>query len=553
MFSEMKAKIVGHRIPGVLSVLAAALAMLGVVVLGEPPMRFGFLDRVGSLRSHANADVFTLAPNPMPVCDGSGNGQALLTWNIGASEQYEVRQGSTDGQVVATGIGSASRQLTSIAADTTFVLLGTQTTYTHRFNRKTRQWERVPVVQRIERGRVVARHTRMGCTVVPPVSQGEPLIVATSHSLVQPGGYYILYASERVGTNIRSYTGQLDYKLSFCPKQTPNQCSESGGPWLAVQNGQVRADVPVGTPQGIYKAQFKPSDRPDGPWSNQVQVNVGPRDFTYGLEDMKQYWILPDTEKQYVGKNHITGAQYEAVVGYRSVPAVNACSWMPADTKEMYFMKTDRDGYWGPNYNDPMIGADGRNTLSWYVVPHAQRDGWDNEYLTAVGHRAFELPAQSSERLQIDKNFKKELHAFMYGSLDTRYPGYILAPRWVGSGYGVANLQQTYIGTDSAGGGLCELATTNRPRGVGTWVVHVDKVNLSLPKYQGPAMRISFWEYIGIEIKEQWYFVKGVGLVRIEQKVYKPGQCSQDVDCFNKDNPTMLQPMAEMTLKQYMQ
>jgi hypothetical protein len=198
-------------------------------------------------------------------------------------------------------------------------------------------------------------------------------------------------------------------------------------------------------------------------------------------------------------------------------------------------------------------GLGGEATLLWYVVPPQRQVGWNNEYITAVGHRAFSLPSTPGDRLRLNANFTQQLHTFIYGSNDPRLPGYILSPRWVGTGYGISNNQQTYLGNDT-GMDMCALAQdTTVQRGVGTWSVHIDKVNLSLPKYQGPAMRISFWEFIGGEIKEQWYFVKDVGLVRIEQKVYRDGQCSQDVDCFNKENATMTRPMTEMTLKQYMQ
>lgn len=551
MFADIRAKVIAHRIPGVLSLFAAALAMLGVIVVGEPPLRLSALDRVGSMRSRASNELLIASPNPIPVCDGSGTGQTTLTWNLASGESYEIRQGSIDGQMLASGVGSGSKLVSGVTSNAMFVLVGTETTYTYQYNRKTRQWERVPVVRRVERGRAVVGHTRMGCDTPPPVSENKPLLVAVSHSLVQPGGYYILYATERLGTNIRAYTGDLDFQLTFCPKQRPTACSDSTGRWLRVEGGSVQADLPVGTPEGIYTARFRPAGELARPWSNAVQVNIG---TTYGLDDMKEYWVFPDTEKRYVGRNNVTGTEYESAVGYRPIPASNQCSWMPAGTREMYFMKSNQDGYWGPNYNGTVPGGDGGlGNLLWYVAPFMQKDQWDNEYLTAVGHRGFKtLLANPADRLTLSKNFVQQDHSFLYGSNDPRYPGYILAPRWVGPGYGIINMQQTYLGNDT-GINMCSLPDLNVQRGIGTWVVHVDKVTLSLPKYTGPAMRVSFWELLGGEIHERWYFVKNVGLVRIEQKIFAEGGCARDVDCYDKDVPVMRTPMNVMTLKQYMQ
>ena len=543
--------VVAHRVPPVLSVAAVSVMLLATVITGQAPLR------LSKQKSSANAAVFSASPNPIPVCDGSGVGTTTLSWNVGTNIPFVIHQNGETGLVVAQGAGSGTQQITAVANGSQYYLYTIDTTGAWQFIRDPRTgkrgWKYVQTTIKNFRTQLTIQHTDQGCHPIPIVG-GTKLLVRTSHSVVDPGGYYILYASEPTGTNIRPFNGQLDYKLTFCPELSLSQCTNSTGPWLQVSNGQIRVNLPSTIAKGIYKAQFRPSEGSDIPWSDVIQVNVG--NAKYGLENMQEYWIMPESQKAFEGTNHVTGQSFETRVGYR--PAAHGCSWMPAGTKEMYFIKDHKDGYWQPNYDTQFTGEGGGSNLLWYIAPW-QKGTWDNVYLSAVGHRGHPMPDQIS--LDLNKNFLNVTGGTRYGSGDPRYPGYILSPQWVGPGYGVANNQQLYLYDDGGMRDICQVNEESPGRGTGTWVVHIDNVTLQLPKYHGPAMRVSFWEFINgaQDIKEQWYFVKGKGLVRIEQKLYWPSnglnalQCATDPDCYNaKQTPTMTSPMTEMTLSEYM-
>ena len=81
------------------------------------------------------------------------------------------------------------------------------------------------------------------------------------------------------------------------------------------------------------------------------------------------------------------------------------------------------------------------------------------------------------------------------------------------------------------------------------WIVHADILNIRIPadeslpaKYEGPAFRTKFYEaFPGFTtddtrpgLREDWYFIKDVGLVRIDQKWFSVPHntlCTQDPDC----------------------
>lgn len=361
---------------------------------------------------------------------------------------------------------------------------------------------------------------------------GSPLFVAVSRSYVQPGESYYLYAVEPVGTAITSYTGPLDYQLTLCTGPKFDMCTSSTGRWLNMSNGLTVANLSTDIVRGVYKARFRPSSSSVG-WSNEIQVNVG---TTVGLENMRDYWLMPQTEATFVGKNNRTGESFTAKVGYKDIQL--PCLPAGAGVKAMYIIKDRTNGYWAPG---------SPSNLLWYLTPW-HNAGFHDTYLNAEGHEAYELGGQSN--LEFTQNFKNVQHSYRYGSTNPNFPGYVLAPQWVGAGWGVGNAAQTY--SDSAGPDT-HLCAPRGSTGVGTWAVHADIVNLALPKYNGPAIMMSYWELFGVDAYvERWFFVKGVGLVKIQANTYGTASgeyCDRDPDCYV--NRIMQKPQVEMTLAQY--
>jgi hypothetical protein len=194
-------------------------------------------------------------------------------------------------------------------------------------------------------------------------------------------------------------------------------------------------------------------------------------------------------------------------------------------------------------------GYDTQNLL-WHLLPWQKKDSWkalgyDDEYLTSVGHGRYTY--NPADPFNLSTNFQS---ARMTAQDRYQFPNYLLSPKWVGAGWG--------IGVDSRSSGprlpsesFCNIPI-NTSGDPGTWSVHADILQLSLPQYDGPSLRYRFYEgghnFVtdGTKwgLREDWYFVKGQGLVKIEAKYFGPSNgaipCQQDSDCLM--NETMASP-----------
>ncbi len=84
--------------------------------------------------------------------------------------------------------------------------------------------------------------------------------------------------------------------------------------------------------------------------------------------------------------------------------------------------------------------------------------------------------------------------------------------------------------------------------GGGGWKTAYRVIYINTPGYSGPAIRIRYWEYVGTNAmsstnvnNDDWYFAKGLGLVRINSQTIKGTLCSLNAVCANTavtmDNP----------------
>lgn len=384
------------------------------------------------------------------------------------------------------------------------------------------------------------------------VYAASSLYIRVSRSYVDPGESYILYVLSSKSP-FAGYTGLLDVKVTSCPASNPTECTTTTGPWgdYYVENGSVLIDLPPDFQPGIFKAKYKPRDS-SWEWSNEIQVNVG---TTFGLEDTKNYWIMPTNTVLFRGENNISRTNFTTAIGYES--AEDICG----DTgRTMYFMKDSEEGYWDPKV--PWYPRAGTNNLLWHLTPWQKQPGWHDEYLWAKGHEEYQF--NPSDPFSLSTNFTDKTGQVRYGSADSRFPGYVLAPRWIGSGWGLANTNlYTRASPDVS---FCLIPT--EPTGwSGAWTVHGDKTALDLPGYRGPALRLKFYEgEAGFTsdrgkavLREDWYFVKNVGLVKIDQKFFGPyvagayasrQPCPDDPDCLV--NEFMTNPHVTLTKADYL-
>ncbi len=371
------------------------------------------------------------------------------------------------------------------------------------------------------------------------------LYVRVSRSYMQAGENYYLYAyaaNHPTGMTFSGYSGLLDVLAWNCQPNNPGVCATPRVfPWgsYTLSNGSVRVDLPADFPTGIYKAKFRPWGQTSWQWSNSITVNVGARS---GLKDMKEYWIMPELLAIFDGINSTSAEPFRTGIGY--VPTIECQTQLPvvAGGKTMFFTKDKRAGYWNPLYPNELIG-DGTENLKWHLMPWQRQAGWHDTYLRAWGHQSYQY---NPSTLAYSGNFQMLYSAYRYDSISGEIPGYVLSPEFVAPGWGIVNSQQLYSNAHGEMVDICSLRFGANAF-TGNWVVHIDETSLHLPNYDGPAMRIKFYEgadlTIGPLFREDWYFVENKGLVRIEQKIFSASQVGFEQKIFNASQLSSQNPI----------
>jgi hypothetical protein len=69
------------------------------------------------MRSLANNELLSAFPNPITVCDGSGQGPTLISWNAQDRSNIRIRKGGQNGPIVASGSGTGAQTITAASGD----------------------------------------------------------------------------------------------------------------------------------------------------------------------------------------------------------------------------------------------------------------------------------------------------------------------------------------------------------------------------------------------------------------------------------------------------
>jgi hypothetical protein len=368
------------------------------------------------------------------------------------------------------------------------------------------------------------------------------LYVRVSKSYILPGDSYTLYVFVSKMPLV-GYTGQLDVTTNYCDGNG-NNCNNYIGIWkgydgnpVQVNNGVAKVNIPLSASPLVNKsARFRPSPNPNGfGWSNEISQSL---DTTNNLINYKDYFIMPSQETLFAGTNNAYSppVDFKTVIGFYDTPlATHPC----APGKVMYFIKDSPEAYWDPK--TPWIDSQRkagyeRMNLLWYLVnlDMSRESGWYDGYIHAYGDERYWY--NPTEPLTLANNFEPNMSKdtqYRYGSRDPLYPPYMLGPNYIGKGYGVSNSQASYTHKDSATD-FCELPINGMDNRL--WSIHIDKTSiegysdvLRLRKYEGPN---SFTIDSAQEgLREDWYFAKGVGLVRIEQRYFCPDSWGDYPDC----------------------
>ena len=363
---------------------------------------------------------------------------------------------------------------------------------------------------------------------------------------------YIVYVLERKWPYTK-YNGNLDIQKTVCDDEGLNCTTteefwrdQSGNPVL-IQNGEAVISIPANYPISVNGIRVKPNHNIFNlDWSNQILFSVG---TTTALFDTSSYFIMPPVESVFSGFNKTSGipVNFTSKVGYEApAPECDGSSG-----QVMYMMKDRAEGY--PNPKTPWYdtlkpsGYDKLNS-KLHFLGRQKKTGWHDEYLSAWGTENYQL--NLSAPLNKNENFKTKVSQLRYGSRDTKYPAHLIVPKWIGWLWGIENPRANEASA-SASPVFCSLPTNVNP----DYYWQVDADHIYLGDY-GEVIRLKFYEgennFLEDDTKggrrEDWYFAKDTGLVRIEVTYFCPASwgnfpncvpCNQNTDCvlneFSKD------------------
>ncbi|GAB4159323.1 MAG: hypothetical protein Fur003_3110 [Candidatus Dojkabacteria bacterium] len=369
----------------------------------------------------------------------------------------------------------------------------------------------------------------------------ERLKVLISKSYLQSNDEYYLYAYKIAADGkVSAYNGYLETITASCPLNGACVTSNAAKPWgnYQVINGEVKVSF-QNLPAGTITAQFRKLGS-DWTWSNKVTVSIG---NTNSLLYVPEWWnIQPNSSFTMNGYNSVYKKAFKTKIGYGSAGA--QCSagsgWM------MSFAKDQKEGYWGAKV--PWFNAAYNQNLLWSLSNFQKQSGWHDTYLTSTGYEAFTYNPQN---LATDANFQDSqlVYSRRISSGDTKYPPYVLAPKYAGQGWGMINEKQTskpVYGVDmcSITPKNCNVESCTGFRSSQSEVIKYKKTDgtyVDVVKFTHLEATDNFYKNANaFGWREDWYFVKNVGLVRIDTKHFgptqngsdiKPNYCQQDTDC----------------------
>jgi len=350
-------------------------------------------------------------------------------------------------------------------------------------------------------------------------------------------------------------------------------------PWGAFRsndNGVARIDFDTyATSQDdrSFKARYRRLNSSD-PWSNPVEVLTnGPA--ISRTSDVTGYWVSkPGYAWEYAGKNYLAKDVNGQPIASRSRIQIeeetNACGGIV--TTPWRFTKSNMYGYWDP-FIYSSLGWGGRN-MRWFIVAPNYNYGPIpnfNNYFYAIGDKRYKLSDNTDSNFR-DVNLNSLIGGYFNytkGTRNPKVPGYVLLPKKLTQSLTYQDRfegESFNLGSSNLNDTGCGLVMSNVNK-YSSWKTREEKVQLTINNpgfsYSGEALRVDYFEgEIGLEtaknlLRESWYFVNNVGLVKVQVKHFNQyanfsgaAWCIDDNDCLADE---MQNPDFEMSLDRYFQ
>lgn len=407
------------------------------------------------------------------------------------------------------------------------------------------------------RSQASSNDTDCGRITVKVSATGKAQDAKNEVIISQNYGKYYIHATGSDGTPCAT---AFDAKTAAGQVLSPwvwQKGSTKYAPYASDQQGIARVDIGPNFPQGSYVASFRPH-KSTSDWSNQITVIVAPEPTAN---------IKAQTAATFFGKDYITqkpGSIYIFKNQTRS-PNVQSAALKKVAFRTLLQMeekvklgeltatpwritKEHSSVYWNVGGND---------LLRWFVAELGSAPAALPEYKNwtwAIGHHSYHFSSAPLRNIDQSKLFA----SYLYQMTEASFPTYALFKDNTRLPY----MHDSDKGFISNSGGVNTFANpqmlTSCPAGKPCpnhhWRMRIEEdtvaINGTSYVYNGPAIRVDYYEItprsntalLPFVLRESWYYVKGVGIVKIEGKTFNgyptkdcqiknPGVAIESLDC----------------------
>lgn len=402
--------------------------------------------------------------------------------------------------------------------------------------------------------------------------------------IILPAGKPTKYYLHVTDANKSDCSTSFDVYVQSCPAGVCQAWKEvnNWGTYRSDAKGIARIDLTSeeGWPDNYlsnFKVRIAGSDTSWGS-TNAVSLKYQKTGFDPTLEStnfsMLDYFVQkPGWSYLYKGTNENFGTTGTAMIQFEQM--VETCG-LPLQVWR--YTRSNKDVYINPRFrkNDSdLLGEGGDRELRWFVVDpvssrssvkYSQYANYIDKYIWGFGHWVYLMPKITEDNLKTPNTLKGISFDLIRKDVSRRYlsssdkiPKYLLAP---------LNTSLPFLAKNSYGASQQTLDLVNCPTrftdssnalyNSDGWIVRVEQSSVKIDNgpgkyvYSGPAIRIDYYEVSAKPspmeknemLRESWYLVKDVGLVKVVQKHFnhRAGQdekyaplCQNDSDCWADD------------------
>jgi len=317
-----------------------------------------------------------------------------------------------------------------------------------------------------------------------------------------------------------------------------------------------------------------------------VKKNDQTSSATQTGEDLAEYWNLkPGNYWIYQGKNYSYPDNPQLTTFTTRIDIEQPVSICDHTTHPMRFTKDKVSGYWGPQYSwhEKNNGWNGDYVRRWFPTAFQPDKQWNGaSWMGSLGGKSYLLATGDDWQKSIGDFYAHNQVYFSAPQQNFYYPPYLISPKKVETGKNsvlftfqrhdkiIYPARHGVIKPDASVCNIGENKWVTTQDGLSEkgierdhgWYLDIQETTVSTPAYKGKALRYRWIEFQypmgkGFILREDWYFAKGIGLVRADAKDVSHHksltweECQKTPMCLGEAffNTTSNKPDASMELK----